>query len=922
VGLNSKPHSLLKIQSITNCLQNKHITMAIAITEYSYTSANGEFFELTNTGTTAVDLTGWSFDDNTRTIGSFSLSTLGIVKAGESVIITETVDVNAFRAAWGIPATVKILSGSNQGLGRADEINIYDGGGVLIDRLTYNDEAIAGSVRTQNVSASTDLANLGKNDATKWKLAVVGDAQGSVLATGGDIGNPGRYVGGTAPAPLAGIDLSTYTRIGRYDLPEPTRTNAPTGSLLAQEVSAVTYNVDTDTLFVVGDGGTSIVQVSKTGQLIDSMTLALGTSPQGTTFYDPEGLTYIGGGKFVMVEERDRQAVSFTYAKDTTLTRANTQTVKLGTTIGNIGIEGISYDPQTSGYIAVKEESPQGVFQTTINFAAGTASNGSATTVNSTNLFDPTLAGLADLADVFALSNVTALNGKADAGNLLLLSQASGKVVEVDRTGKILSSLTITTDAGNPLSIPDQQHEGLTVDKDGILYVVSENGGGSIDRPQLWVYAPSTGTPNPNPTPNPTPSPTPIPAPSPNPNLFISEVTPWASGNAPYAADWFEVTNTGTTAVDITGWKIDDNSNAFANAVALRGVTSIAAGKSAVFFEGDATGSTDAAIAAAFSTAWFGSATLPDGFLLGSYGGAGVGLSTGGDSVNLYNASGSLVTGVSFGASPTASPFATFDNKAGLGGTATLPTISTLSVAGTNGAILAADKIEIGSPGSIANINKPPADANNLLSGTTGADRLEAGITPKFTGNGDTVFTGAGNDNVDIAIAGALAGNNRIDLGSGADVIFIANTDRAFGSAGDDEFEASEAQGYRVSGGAGNDTFFLGSNGRALGGDGNDRLFVGAGGGNLLSGGAGADQFWIANAELPAAANTILDFQIGTDVIGIQGAKSLGFSATTLVLSQIGDDTSINFGGQSLALLKGIQASSLTPSNAGQFVFA
>ena len=52
-----------------------------------------------------------------------------------------------------------------------------------------------------------------------------------------------------------------------------------------------------------------------------------------------------------------------------------------------------------------------------------------------------------------------------------------------------------------------------------------------------------------------------------------------------YAADWFEVTNTGTTAVDITGWKIDDNSNAFGSAVALRGVTSIAAGKSAVFFE-------------------------------------------------------------------------------------------------------------------------------------------------------------------------------------------------------------------------------------------------------------------------------------------------------------------------------------------------
>jgi hypothetical protein len=43
------------------------------------------------------------------------------------------------------------------------------------------------------------------------------------------------------------------------------------------------------------------------------------------------------------------------------------QTVKLGTTVGNIGIEGISYDPLTSGFIAVKETQPQGIFQTNID---------------------------------------------------------------------------------------------------------------------------------------------------------------------------------------------------------------------------------------------------------------------------------------------------------------------------------------------------------------------------------------------------------------------------------------------------------------------------------------------------------------------------------------------------------------------------
>ena len=74
----------------------------------------------------------------------------------------------------------------------------------------------------------------------------------------------------------------------------------------------------------------------------------------------------------------------------------------------------------------------------------------------------------------------------------MVLSQENAKVVNVDRNGVIVNSLTIVSDAGNPLDVASQQHEGLTMDRDGILYIVSENGGGTIDYPQLWVYAPST----------------------------------------------------------------------------------------------------------------------------------------------------------------------------------------------------------------------------------------------------------------------------------------------------------------------------------------------------------------------------------------------------------------------------------------------
>jgi len=213
------------------------------------------------------------------------------------------------------------------------------------------------------------------------------------------------------------VDLSSYSLVGRYPLPEPSNTTPPDGtSLLAQEASSVTYDWDTDTLFVVGDGGTSVVQVSKTGHLIDSMTLAPGDSPQGTTFYDTEAITYVGNGQFVLGEERYRQVNLFTYAAGTTLTRDDVETVKLGTTIGNTGIEGITYDPQTStdgspGFIAVKEIDPQGIFSTNIDFADGTATNGSDSTDESTNPFDPADVPTDNFSDVYALSNQPSLDG-------------------------------------------------------------------------------------------------------------------------------------------------------------------------------------------------------------------------------------------------------------------------------------------------------------------------------------------------------------------------------------------------------------------------------------------------------------------------------------------------------------------------------
>lgn len=856
--------SLAVVTAASHSRVSAQSTSSLVITEvHSAGNNNGtyaaDWFEITNVGLIPVDITGWRVDDNSN-LAANAVPLRGITRipAGRSVVFVEgTADgstdaalIAAFSTAWFGSATppprvlIGAYGGSGIGLSNGgDEVHLFDADEQPVIGVSFG--ANTAGVTFDNASGAADLSVLSA-DGTNGAF---------VSADGAEIGSPGRR-----STPPTTIDLSQYVRIGRYDLPEPTRTTAPANSLLAQEVSAVTFNWDTGTLFVVGDAGTSVVQVTKTGELIDSMTLALGNSPQGSEFYDPEGLTYVGRGQFVMVEERDRQAVLFTYAAGQTLTREAAKTVKLGTFAPNIGLEGITFDPTTGGFIAVKEISPQGIFQTGIDFAAGTATNGSPSTENSVDLFDPALMGLDDLADVYALSNLPSLPS-SEAEHLLVLSHESGRIVKVARDGTLApGTLSFVADSGNPLSVADHQHEGLTMDDDGILYVVNENGGGDADHPQLWVFAPST-VPNEAPTaisltnqrnvlpehsstasplkvadvvvvddgigvnvltvtgadaaaftvdtsglfikagtvldfetksvytvtvevddPNVGISPDasvsfsltltdiveepPVPG-----SVAITEVAPWASGNSPYGTDWFELTNIGNTPVDLTGWRMDDSSASFASSVALTGVDVINPGESVIFLE-----TSDLVTARSnFLATWFAGG-LPQPLKVGAYSGSGVGLSTGGDAVIVFDGVGVVKASISFGASPVGPSFPSFDNTAALNDTL----VSLLSTIGSNGAFAAAgDAAEIGSPGNIG----PPAGRLAITevaawsSGNSpvGADWFEV------TNVGPSAVDITGwkvDDSSESPVAAALL-NGVTSIAPGESVIFLETADLA-----------------------------------------------------------------------------------------------------------------------------------------------
>jgi Ca2+-binding RTX toxin-like protein len=202
--------------------------------------------------------------------------------------------------------------------------------------------------------------------------------------------------------------------------------------------------------------------------------------------------------------------------------------------------------------------------------------------------------------------------------------------------------------------------------------------------------------------------------------------------------------------------------------------------------------------------------------------------------------------------------------------------------------------------------------------GTSGDDTTLPGAStiPGFDGRLDTVFTGAGDDEIDVALTGG--GDNTIFTGSGANIVYAGSRDVITGGNDSDQIWAIAGDGNRLSGLGGDDDFVIGSAGnRVLGGDGNDVFTVlGGAGTNYLNGGAGSDQFWLVSGpgDLPAAQQVVMDFSAGVDKVGLRGAF------TDLSFSQMGANTMLSLGGNTIGQFTNVSAATL--NNQANFVFA
>ena len=194
----------LATAALTGANAQLFITEVMSSSAHSGGTNNGDWFELTNTGATPVNITGWSWDDNSNTPGSANFGSITSIGAGQSIIFTEeTIGAEAsWISNWGLSGVTVVHLGSGvfQGLGAGgDAVNIYNNLSALVTSVTFGTATGGFSFEWSNTGASLGLSVIGENGA----FQALQNGQTVGPGPGVDVGSPGAI-----PEP------STYALLG------------------------------------------------------------------------------------------------------------------------------------------------------------------------------------------------------------------------------------------------------------------------------------------------------------------------------------------------------------------------------------------------------------------------------------------------------------------------------------------------------------------------------------------------------------------------------------------------------------------------------------------------------------------------------------------------------------------------------------
>lgn len=225
---------------------------------------------------------------------------------------------------------------------------------------------------------------------------------------------------------------------------------------LDDNVSALTYDPDRQTLFSVTNKPAQLVELSLEGKLLRKISLG--------DFGDTEAIEYISKDVYVLSDEHRQRLFQITLRDDTTHLDAS-QAQQLSLSVGNLGnqgFEGLAYDAASKRLFVAKERNPVRIYEVR-GFPQMHSDQPFAVHVvedlkHNRNLF---------------VRDLSSLLYDARSGHLLALSDESRLVLELSAEGEPISSLSLLRGMqGLRRSVP--QAEGIAMDDQGTLYLVSE----------------------------------------------------------------------------------------------------------------------------------------------------------------------------------------------------------------------------------------------------------------------------------------------------------------------------------------------------------------------------------------------------------------------------------------------------------------
>ncbi len=203
-------------------VQGTASAQSLLVTEINSNAAGGDFFEITNFGTTTINLysggTPASWDDNSYQPGSVLLPLGASIAPNESIIfLADSSDTETFRALWNLSASVQIFGDSTgTGLGGNDAVTLYSPTGSVLATLSY---AAGGFTRSNGTLSLGGHSGVSAGGATSQTL-IWDPTSGTTAATARYTFANGSSFGtfangsGAVGSPGAIPEPSTYALIG------------------------------------------------------------------------------------------------------------------------------------------------------------------------------------------------------------------------------------------------------------------------------------------------------------------------------------------------------------------------------------------------------------------------------------------------------------------------------------------------------------------------------------------------------------------------------------------------------------------------------------------------------------------------------------------------------------------------------------